>query len=388
VTRLAGRAGVAAAVAAAMLAVGCGSAAPATRTDSATPAITVPLDTSVATAAGTWATVVMGGSAAQYNDFWQLFIRPAGASSWKLVTPPGTDDNGGLVLAAGAGQSAITAFRPSQDLTYTPLTQSSDAGGLWLGLDPLDAALASTPGALAVQPGPGRLLALTGHGAAEEATPAAGRWTTLATVRSLAGTPAGRACGLSALTAVAFAPAGAPMLAGECSRPGTAGIFTASNGVWRAAGLSVPASLASQDITVLRLAVAGGRVTALIQAGSGRAASVLAAWSATGTSAWTTAPTFPLGSSALSSASFGPAGTVAVTTTAGTGAVIGGAASPWLMLPRLPSGTKTISLVAGGTADALAARGSTLTVWQLPAGGGAWTRAQVISVPIQYGSSS
>ena len=37
--------------------------------------------------------------------------------------------------------------------------------------------------------------------------------------------------------------------------------------------------------------------------------------------------------------------------------------------------------------DVLAAHAGTLTVWQLPQGGTAWTRAQVISVPIEYGSS-
>ena len=82
------------------------------------------LNTAVVTAAGTWAVAVMGGSAAQHNNFWQLLIRPAGSTRWKLVTPPGTADNGGLVLA-GAGQALIAAFRPSQYLTYTPLTESS-----------------------------------------------------------------------------------------------------------------------------------------------------------------------------------------------------------------------------------------------------------------------
>jgi hypothetical protein len=31
---------------------------------------------------------------------------------------------------------------------------------------------------------------------------------------------------------------------------------------------------------------------------------------------------------------------------------------------------------------------STLTVWRLASPGGSWTRAQVINVPIEYGSSS
>jgi cation transport ATPase len=59
-----------------------------------------------ARAAGTWAVAVMGGSAATHDNFWQLFARPAGSQRWKLVTPPGTPGNGGLVLA-GAGRSLI-----------------------------------------------------------------------------------------------------------------------------------------------------------------------------------------------------------------------------------------------------------------------------------------
>ena len=69
--------------------------------------------------------------------------RPA-ANRWKLVTPPGTADNGGLVLAAG-GPEMITAFRPSQDLTYTPLTQTSDGGQGWSRPQPAGRAAGQHP---------------------------------------------------------------------------------------------------------------------------------------------------------------------------------------------------------------------------------------------------
>ncbi len=76
----------------------------------------------------------MGGSAAQHNDFWQLFIRPAGSTCWQLVTPPGTADNGGLVLAGGDGQPLVTGFRPSQNLTFSPPSSFPATAASWSNL--------------------------------------------------------------------------------------------------------------------------------------------------------------------------------------------------------------------------------------------------------------
>jgi hypothetical protein len=328
----------------------------------------------------------MGGSAADYNNFWQLFIRPAGSTRWKLVTPPGTADNGGLVLAGG-GQELITGFRPSQNLTYSPLIGTTDGGQAWSSLNPLDAALASAPDALAVGPGGGQLLALLDGGPAEEAAPGATTWSTLASQQALAATPAGRRCGLQALTAAAFTPAGLPVLAGTCARPGTAGIFTFGNGTWQAAGPVLPATLAGQDITVSRLTRTAQGMTALLVAGTGSGASLLAAWSAAG-GRWTLSPLLPLHGAALTSASFGPGATAAVIAGANRGQITIVPGSAWQSLPPLPPGTATLAPGPGGAADALAVRGGTLTVWRHVPGGTTWARAQVIVVPIPYGSSS
>jgi hypothetical protein len=54
--------------------------------------------------------MVMGGSAAQDNAFWQLSIRSTGSTRWKLVTPPGTADNGSLVLAGSGAPELVTGF--------------------------------------------------------------------------------------------------------------------------------------------------------------------------------------------------------------------------------------------------------------------------------------
>jgi hypothetical protein len=177
-----------------MLAAGCAGApaTPAPATQAAPPSPS--LNTSLDTAAGTWAAVVMGGSAAQDNNFWQLFIRPADSTRWKLVTPPGTADNGGLVLAGG-GPALVTGFRPSQDLTFSPLIQTSDGGQAWSSLNPLDAALASAPDALAARPGSGQLLALLAGGTVQEAAPGNATWTVLVSQQALAATPAGGAAG-------------------------------------------------------------------------------------------------------------------------------------------------------------------------------------------------
>jgi hypothetical protein len=367
-----------------ILAAGCASApatsAPATQAAPASSSLNTSLDTT----AGTWAAVVMGGSAAQYNNFWQLFIRPAGSTRWKLVTPPGTADNGGLVLADG-GPALVTGFRPSQNLTYSPLIQTSDGGQAWSSLNPLDAALASVPDALAVKPGSGEMLALLDGGGAEEAASSNAAWSTLASPAALAATPAGRGCGLQALTAATFTPAGAPMLAGPCTRPGIAGIFTPGNGTWQAAGPAIPAALAGQDVTVSRLTRTAQGVTALLTAGTGPGASLLAAWSADGRH-WTLSPPFPLHGAALTSASFGPSGTAAIITT--DRGVIASAGSSWQPLPSLPPGTATLAPGPGGAADALAVHGGTLTVWQHVPGGTAWAKVQVVNVPIPYGSSS
>jgi hypothetical protein len=378
---------LAAAVAAAMLAAGCGTAAPAAPQQTAragSPALS--LNTSVVTTAGTWAVAVMGGSAAQYNNFWQLFFRPAGSTRWELVTPPGTADNGGLVLA-GAGPALIAAFRPSQYLRFTPLTETRTGGQAWSSLSPVGAALASAPDALAAEPGSGRLLALLASGIATRSAPGDATWKTLTSQRALAATPAGRRCVLRDLTAAAFTPSGIPLLGGSCARPGTAGIFADAHGTWQAAGPAVPGALAGQDIAVLRLTRTAKQTAALLAAGTGPAASLLTAWSAGNGGQWALSPPLPLHGAALTSASFGPDGTTAVILAGRRGETITSAGSQWHALSALPPGTVTLAPGPGGAITALAVHRATLTVWQASSGGATWTAAQTISVPVQFGSS-
>ena len=362
------------------LVAGCGSH-PARVTGTGPPPPTAPLSTSLVTAQGTWAVAVMGGAD---NKFWQLFFRPATSGRWSLVTPQGVADNGGLVAADG-GAYLVVGFRPSQNLAFSPLATSTDTGRSWTpGL--LDAGLANTPGAIAVGSS-GRTLALLQDGTIEAAptagSAAAGQWAPLTTLKALAASAPGRACGLEGVTAVSFGPDGNPMAAGSCARPGAAGVFTDAGGTWRSAGLTPPAG---GRVRVLGLAAIAGGTMALLAAGT----SLLAAWW-DGTRWSVSGPVTADGVRALG---FGPGGSAWLLPDRGRPETIAGAAgSTWRPLPPGPAGTQvlappgtgTLAPGTGGSYDALAVAGSRLTVWRLARG--AWAMVQQITVPIQYGSS-
>ncbi len=375
------------AVSCAGLLAACGSQRAAV-TSPAPPAATVPLSTSLVTAQGTWAVAVMGGSAASHNNFWQLFARPAGASRWSLVTPEGVADNGGLV-AAGVSTSLTVGFRPSQNLTYSPLATSTDSGKNWTpGL--LDADLADSPGAIAVSPS-GRTLALLQDGtittAPTASAAAAGLWTPLTTRNALAASAPGRSCGLTGVSAVSFGPNKDPMAAGSCARPGVAGVFTDTGGTWRSAGLVLPGKGAGiGTVQVLGLAATADGNVVLVATGN----SLLAAWW-NGTR-WTVSP--PVTAGTVRALGFGADGSAWLLLGGGRVETIGGTGGSWQALPPVPSGTTTLAppgttTLAPGTSgayDALAVSGAKLTVWRLAQG--AWAKVQQITVPIVYGSSS
>ncbi len=378
----------------ASLIVGCSSQTPRPAAPSLR-VVTAPLRTSLATLQGTWAIAVMGGSAASENNFWQLFARPAGASRWSLVTPPGVADNGGLV-AAGRGRSMLVGFRPSQGLAFSPLATSTDVGRNWTPAL-LDAALADVPDAIAATRS-GRTLALLHDGSIEVAptadAAAAGQWSRLTTLSALAASASAHTCGLVALNAVSFGPGNTPMVAGSCVRRGVAGVFADIGGMWQAAGPALPAGFGGDQVQVLRLASTvlankGDGNIALLLAGT----TLLAAWS-NGTQWTVSAPVAALGGG-MSASGFGPAGSVWMLLGDGRAETITGAGGSWQALPPVPSGT--VTLAPPGTAsrapgtggyDALAASGSRLTVWRLTGTVSVWTKVQAINVPIEYGSSS
>jgi hypothetical protein len=372
-------------LAAGILTAGCGAARvahPAATAAAAPPSLT----TSLVTAAGTWAVLPMGGNPA----FWQLVKSPAVGSrttGWSLVTPPGVADNGGLVLADMGGQSVVAGFRPSQDLVFSPLATTADGGKTWSpGI--LDASLADVPDALAAG-ADGHLLALLKDGKAEESTSGTGTsgWSQLTSERALAASPAGRKCGLRTLTAAGFSVSGTALLAGNCARPGTAGIFALEAGTWQAAGPALPPSLAGRAVTTLRLATSGDRTAVLLVAGTGRAANLLAAWTGDAGAQWTLAPPLALGGAQVRSSGFGTGGALWLMLADGRAETLSGPGGSWRALPTLPPGTAALAIGTSGQFDALASHGTTLTDWRLDRAVTTWHSAQTINVPIQFGSS-
>ena len=368
-----------------MVAAGCGSRAERTAGTPAPAPAPLSLATSLTSAGTTWATIPMGAPSGP-NQFWQLFTLSGPAGRWSLRTPPGIATNGALVLAGTGRQTLITGIRPSLDLGFSPVTATRDGGGTWSSLPP-EPGFADVPDALAAAPD-GRLIALDVNQTVQASALQQAGWSTLTTGKALAATAAGRRCALARLTAVAYTPAGSPLLAGTCGRTGTAGVFGRPGGTWQLTGPELPAALSGQPVQVIRLSQAGGRDVALLQAGTGAAASLLAAWAGDGR-AWTLSPAFAIPGSHTVSASFGADGAVGVVLSGGRGVTLSGPGATWRQLPPLPPGQAVVLALPGpGTTGLLATAGSMLTAWKLTGQPARWTRTQSVKVPIQYGSSS
>jgi hypothetical protein len=309
------------------------------------------LATSLTTARDAWAIVPMSTDPA----FWQVFARPVSAADWKLVTPPGVADNGGLV-AAGSGGAVTVAVRPSQDLTFSPLAVSSDGGQWATGL--LDADIASTPDALASD-GP-HLAALLNNGAIMTSSDGGAAWRTLAS-------------GPPGVDAVSFGAAGTLLAAGTPTGTGT-GLFAYRGGRW------TPVTLPTAG-HVVRLT---GDATLV-----SRGRQLMAVWDTA--AGWRASSSDTAAATAIVAAGELANGAAWVLLSGGGAAVASGPGQGWRVLPRVPRGTSVLAAGPDGTVDALAVHRGDLDVWRLPAGsssGAAWRRVQTISVPIQYGSSS
>ncbi len=382
---------------AAVLLAGCGSTPAADTTSLPSASAELPIATSLADSAGTsWAVVELGGATAQHDNFWELFVRPARASSWHVATPPGTASNGGLIMASG-GTSQFAAFLPSQSLTFSPLAATTNQGGSWSQGDLVSPGLANVPDSLAAGP-VGRLMALSYTGSVHLGAQEGANWRSVASRASLARTQAGRACGLGSLSAVAFSGTGTPLLGGSCRTPGVVGLFASAPAGWQDAGLALPAALRHLTVSVVGMATFSGRTTVLLAVGHDASAGIVVAWSGpTGTNGWTVSPVLRVSIASLVSQSLWPGG-AGLVLAGSRGETIAGPGAGWHQLAALPARTATLALGPAGQLEALAGHGGTLTTWQLGSGSGvtpadagsgpaSWNALQTIKVPIPYGSS-
>jgi hypothetical protein len=366
------------------------SAGPAASSSAAASAASASMATSVATTADTWAVLPMSADPA----FWEVFVRPANSASWKLVTPPGVADNGGLVVSPSGASSLAVAFRPSQDLIFSPLAATADGGASWSAGPPLDAAVAASPDAFAASGT--KLAALLTDGAVEASTDAGASWSVIAKPGAIAASAAGKGCGGAVrVTSVSFglvtiAPLSTDVVAGgTCGAGGAAALFSYSPGTgWQRVSLPVSGQL-------VRLS----GVMALVQGTSG----LSALWRGTGwyayaplasTSApqpaptnWSTSAALPASGQVTASGTLSLGGAW-VLLSGGRAATIAGPGQQWTLLPPVPAKTTVLAAGPDGATDALAVSGTTLTVWRLAPKATVWSKVESVSVPVQAGSSS
>ena len=114
---------------------------------------------------------------------------------------------------------------------------------------------------------------------------------------------------MTGLTGAAFSPAGVPMLAATCARPGVAGLFAETNGTWHATGPRLPAAFSKENIDVVRLAATGSGMVALLRAGTG---TLLAGWMASSGGAWTLSPPLRTGGRRVTSTAVGPGSSMGI----------------------------------------------------------------------------
>jgi hypothetical protein len=403
-------AGVAGLVLAAGL-TGCGRRT--SQTEAAAPrTVAAPLAISTEAAGGTWATLPMGRPGDPLNTFWQLFYRPAGSSSWSdQVDATATATNGGLVLARAGGRSLVVGVRPSDLLHFSPLIATSDGGRTWT--NGLTSGLLARPSALAAEQ-TGQALALVATGTTttlqatttlhDTTTPQAAApgylatWRTLTSLGDLAGTAAARSCDPDALDAVGYAPT-RPVVGARCAEPGVVGLFVQRSGGWQLGGAVLPRSLAGARLDVLSLQPTSGGLAAVLAASGPSGSSLLAAWTRDGGLNWAVSPALQLPADQQLT-SMGPAEGdglfVLMSSSSGSEQLdlVDGPGASWHSLPTPPAGAATVAFGAAGdatgpgTAQALVADGTVLTVWTLGTASSGWAKGQAIHVPIQFGSSS
>ena len=391
---------------------GCSSAVGAERpTGPQSVALEIPLATSAeaagpsalaasASGASAWAIVPFGDSAA---PSWQLFALGGPQASWSRVTPPGVADEGGLV-GSFLPTGAVVGIEASGLLAFSPVATTHDGGLEWSpGILPTE--LAPVPDALAATGG-GGILALLGQSGSTIVESGDNAVTTsVLTSRLAVAAAAGGSCDLTALTAVAYGPAGQPMVGGRCYGSARVGIFEQVGTGWELVGPLLPAAAVAGGITtrrgssatggaasaqsliseVLQLSSDAGQLVALIESVARDGTATVLRLSRSASGSWSSSPAYDVApSERLMATGVAPDGSSFVVMSHSGGSVtadvLGAAGSSWNELPALPAGTATLVLEVAGTTESLAVEGATLTVSVLGRSG-AWSAVQVIRVP-------
>jgi hypothetical protein len=357
--------------------------------------VAVPISASATTPTASAMVIPMGHLNDPSNTFWELFLRPAGAASWVLTTPPGVASNGGLVAAASPAGPLTVGFLVSADLKFSPIAQSSDEGKKWSPGE-LPAPLVATPDALAVGSA-GTTLALVAKAGQSILTTSddLSTWRTLATKHVLA--RATSTCGWQRVTAVAFEAGAQPLLGLACARAGEIGILAPadSSGVEPSRWHEVGPSLAGETgaASVLRLDSTATGALGLAQLRSASRTSLVAFWGQGSADRWSQSPPLrvPTGWTMKATGTGGPADQgVAVLLASGDQRRVEDVTGPgvgWTTLANPPPGASGIS-DDGSEVDAFVVTGAHLAVWAWTPGSLDWNRTATIVVPVPYGSSS
>jgi hypothetical protein len=338
--------------------------------------------------------IAMGHLKQPANTFWELFLRPAGKTSWVLDTPPGVASNGGIVTSDPLVGPLTVGFLVSADLKFSPVARASEGGTKWSGGE-LPSPLTATPDALAVGQS-GETLALVGK--AGERIVMSGdlsTWHTVTTTNALA--RATSTCGWQRVTAVAYTAQSQPLLGLACTRAGEIGILapTISSSVqpsgWRNIGPPLQAGVGAAS--VVRLETTASGPVGLAQLGSATRMSLVAFWGQGSTDQWSQSSTLPVpkGWTVMATATGGGAGQ-------GVAVLLGskeqrrveevtGPGTPWVTVANPPSAASGVSDV-GTEIDTFVVTGSHLAVWAWTPGSVGWRRTATIVVPVPYGSSS
>jgi hypothetical protein len=362
------------------------------RAGTAGAATALPLPAAIETPTDSWEVLPMGQLASQVNTFWQLLHALPGTSQWSVVTPQGVADNGGLVVAADVATTSTTVgFLPNQQLQFSPLSVTTDAGNSWRPAF-LPGALSARPNALAS--GPDGALAIVGSAVMHEPSnsPTWSRLVTLAALQRVA-----PPCAARALDGVAVTSTGA-LLVGAACHHGHVGIFSDSRGNWHLEQALLPGRWRNASTTVLRLQAGDTQTTALVAAEtSGHKA--LFAMSQAGSGSWQPSASLLLGADSAvraSAISFGGVLGVLVGSKRSQSVDQISRGGSWVVSPAPPRGAVGLAFVTPDTThsgattlDAFTVVGGTdLHVFALTPEGGEWVGAQTLQVPLPYGSSS